>query len=94
MPPPRCRGWWHEGALLGAHHHASVGLELDELVYLRFHPIRSGSRVEVHQLADDRRQAAFLTQAWSMVLGRFAAAHADGVEPVPARRARRPKRRA
>jgi uncharacterized protein YndB with AHSA1/START domain len=63
-----------------------------ELVaYLRVHPTTVGSRVEVHQLADDRAQASFLTDAWSMVLGRFAEAHTAA--PTPARRAPRPKRR-
>ena len=64
-----------------------------ELVaYLRVHPTRRGSRVEVHQLAADDQQASFLRVAWSVVLGRFAEAHADGAEP-PVRRTRRPKRR-
>ena len=62
------------------------------VAYLRVHPTARGSRVEVHQLAADERQASFLTVAWSMVLGRFAQAHAaDGMPPV--RRAPRPKRR-
>jgi uncharacterized protein YndB with AHSA1/START domain len=64
-----------------------------ELVaYLRVHKSRRGSRVEVHQLAADETQAAFLTEAWSMVLGRFAQAYADR-DRRPARRAPRPKRR-
>jgi DNA-binding transcriptional ArsR family regulator/uncharacterized protein YndB with AHSA1/START domain len=66
-----------------------------ELVaYLRVHPTSHGSRVEVQQLAADDRQAAFLVDAWSMVLGRFASTHAEGVAPLPLpRRAPRPKRR-
>lgn len=43
--------------------------------YLRVSPSGKGARVEVHQLADNDTQASFLTTAWSMVLGRFAAAH-------------------
>jgi DNA-binding transcriptional ArsR family regulator len=63
-----------------------------ELVaYLRILPTRHGSRVVVHQLAQDEQQASFLAVAWSMVLGRFAEAHDLGAPPV--RRARRPKRR-
>lgn len=63
-----------------------------ELVaYLRVSPTRRGSRVEVHQLAGGEQQAAFLTEAWSMVLGRFAEAHAGG-GLTPTRRAARPKR--
>ena len=62
------------------------------VAYLRVHPTRRGSRVEVHQLANDQQQAAFLTDAWSMVLGRFADAHRHGEAP-PTRRAPRPKRR-
>ena len=66
-----------------------------ELVaYLRVQPRGRGSTVEVHQLAGDERQAAFLTEAWSMVLGRFAEAHGRaGPPPTPRRRAARPKRR-
>jgi len=64
-----------------------------ELVaYLRIHPAGRGSRVEVHQLAASDEQASFLAQAWSMVLGRFAEAHANG--GAAGRRAPRPKRRA
>ena len=64
-----------------------------ELVaYLRVHPTRRGSRVEVHQLAADDQQAAFLEAAWGLVLGRFAQ-HAAG-PPVPSPpRSPRPKRR-
>lgn len=60
------------------------------IAYLRVRPIERGSRVEVHQLAREETQAAFLTQAWSMVLGRFALAYADGVI-TPVRRAPRSK---
>jgi DNA-binding transcriptional ArsR family regulator len=64
------------------------------VAYLRVHPTVRGSRIEVHQLANDEQQATFLTDAWSMVLGRFAAAHGhERGDAVPARRARRPKRR-
>jgi DNA-binding transcriptional ArsR family regulator/uncharacterized protein YndB with AHSA1/START domain len=64
-----------------------------ELVaYLRMQPTKAGSRIEVHQLADDAQQAEFLATAWSLVLGRFAEAHAaDGSAPRP--RPRRSKRR-
>lgn len=63
------------------------------VAYLRVHARgRTASTVEVHQLAPDRRQAAFLADAWSMVLGRFAAAHAPDAAPAPAR-PKRPKRR-
>ncbi len=44
--------------------------------YLRFLPVQDGCRVEVHQEAQDARQAQFLTAAWSMVLGRLKE-HAD-----------------
>jgi DNA-binding transcriptional ArsR family regulator/uncharacterized protein YndB with AHSA1/START domain len=64
-----------------------------ELVaYLRVHPTRRGSRVEVHQLAQDEQQANFMATAWSLVLGRFAEGHTEGAGPRP-RRAARPKRR-
>jgi DNA-binding transcriptional ArsR family regulator/uncharacterized protein YndB with AHSA1/START domain len=43
--------------------------------YLRIEPHERGARVVVHQLADNDMQASFLTTAWEMVLGRFAAAH-------------------
>jgi DNA-binding transcriptional ArsR family regulator len=48
------------------------------VAYLRVHPTRRGSRVEVHQFANDQKEAAFLSGAWSMVLGRFADAHGKG----------------
>jgi DNA-binding transcriptional ArsR family regulator/uncharacterized protein YndB with AHSA1/START domain len=44
--------------------------------YLRFIPQADGCRVEVHQEAQDARQAQYLTAAWSMVLGRLKE-HAD-----------------
>ena len=61
--------------------------------YLRVHPTSTGSRVEVHQLANDDQQARFLDEAWSMVLGRFAEAHRSEERGGARRRARRPKRR-
>ena len=63
------------------------------VAYLRVHPTSTGSRVEVQQLADDEQQAAYLTDAWSMVLGRFAEAHAGGSVPTREPRPKRPKRR-
>lgn len=63
------------------------------LAYLRVY--KRGARastVEVHQLANDQRQATFLAEAWSTVLGRFAEAHAD--RGTPSRpRSPRPKHR-
>jgi uncharacterized protein YndB with AHSA1/START domain len=41
--------------------------------YLRVHPDGEGSRVVVHQLANNSDQAAFLAGAWAMVLGRLQA---------------------
>ncbi len=71
----------------------AVPLPGQELVaYLRVRPTARGSLVQVHQLAADERQASFLTEAWSMVLGRFAQAHEEGAAEPPARTAR-PKRR-
>jgi len=61
------------------------------VAYLRVHRRGRGSRVEVHQLANDQEQAAFLAGAWSMVLGRFGEAHTSG---AVGRRPPRPKRRA
>jgi DNA-binding transcriptional ArsR family regulator len=63
------------------------------VAYLRVHPTRRGSRVEVHQHAQDERQAAFLTDAWSLVLGRFADAHRGRPPRSSIGRQRRPKRR-
>jgi DNA-binding transcriptional ArsR family regulator/uncharacterized protein YndB with AHSA1/START domain len=60
--------------------------------YLRVHPARRGSRVEVHQLATDERQLQFLRSAWSMVLGRFADAHKHG-QLAPVTRTVRPKKK-
>jgi DNA-binding transcriptional ArsR family regulator/uncharacterized protein YndB with AHSA1/START domain len=63
------------------------------VAYLRIHPRgRAACRVEVHQLASDHQQVAFLADAWSTVLGRFAEAHHDGV-PSSRPRPSRPKRR-
>ncbi|HEV7721281.1 MAG TPA: metalloregulator ArsR/SmtB family transcription factor [Iamia sp.] len=63
------------------------------VAYLRIHPTARGSRVEVHQMAPDEERAEFLTQAWAMVLGRFAQAHADHAPASSRRRSPRPKRR-
>jgi DNA-binding transcriptional ArsR family regulator/uncharacterized protein YndB with AHSA1/START domain len=62
------------------------------VAYLRIHAVRRGVRVEVHQLAGDEQQATFLEEAWSMVLGRFAEAHATGAPVTSRPRRRRPKR--
>jgi DNA-binding transcriptional ArsR family regulator len=71
----------------------TVPLPGRELVaYLRVTPTATGSRVEVHQLADDARQSEFLATAWSLVLGRFAEAH-NGDEGSAPPRPRRAKRR-
>jgi DNA-binding transcriptional ArsR family regulator len=68
----------------------AVPLPGRELVcYLRIAALADGARVTVHQLADAPEQAAFLATAWSVVLGRFAAAHAGDHAPSP--RKRRPK---
>ncbi len=61
--------------------------------YLRIFETRLGSRIEVHQLADDPGQAEFLDAAWSMVLGRFREAHTDGAMAAGPARPQRPKRR-
>jgi DNA-binding transcriptional ArsR family regulator/uncharacterized protein YndB with AHSA1/START domain len=61
------------------------------IAYLRVHPTEHGSRVEVHQFADNEEQASFLSGAWAMVLGRFAQAHTDGTVS-PHRRPTRTKR--
>jgi DNA-binding transcriptional ArsR family regulator len=63
------------------------------VAYLRVQPTRRGSRVEIHQHAADAAQAEFLTAAWSMVLGRFAQAHADGAPGTTSPQPPRPKRR-
>src|SRR4029078_11600045 len=60
--------------------------------YLRIHPNGRGSRVEVHQHAANDLQAAFLTTAWSTVLGRFAAAHSTTPRASTTPRPRRRKR--
>jgi DNA-binding transcriptional ArsR family regulator/uncharacterized protein YndB with AHSA1/START domain len=62
------------------------------VAYLRVHRARRGSRVVVHQHADDDVQASFLTTAWSVVLGRFAAAYTTGAPTSARRRAPRAKR--
>ena len=62
--------------------------------YLRFAAVRSGSRVEVHQLCDDVAATDFMQVAWAMVLGRLAENVVKAVEreaEVPSRSAR-PKR--
>jgi DNA-binding transcriptional ArsR family regulator len=61
--------------------------------YVRFFDEPAGCRIEVHQHALDAGQAAFLSTAWSMVLGRLK----EYVEqpppgPGPHRRPPRPKR--
>lgn len=62
-----------------------------ELVaYLRVDPDGDGSRVTVHQLVETHQEAAFMETAWSLVLGRLAAAFDEGAVPAP--RAPRPKR--
>jgi DNA-binding transcriptional ArsR family regulator len=63
------------------------------VAYLRVHPTRQGSHVEVHQHASDLRQAEFLTAAWSMVLGRFKQHHTGPPSDSAAHRRPRPKRR-
>lgn len=71
----------------------TVPLPGRELVaYLRVHAAGKGCRVEVHQFAEDDRQADFLAQAWGVVLGRFAEAHAAGAPARAAPRRPRPKR--
>ena len=61
------------------------------IAYLRVHSTKRGSRVEVHQLADNDEQASFLSGAWAMVLGRFAQAQTDGTV-TPYRRPSRTQR--
>lgn len=58
--------------------------------YLRFQPVGSGCRIEVHQVAADAQQAEFLSVAWSLVLGRLVA-HAAHLGEPPKRRRARPK---
>jgi DNA-binding transcriptional ArsR family regulator/uncharacterized protein YndB with AHSA1/START domain len=58
--------------------------------YLRFHPVPSGCRIEVHQVAADAQQAEFLSVAWSLVLGRLVEYAAHLGDP-PKRRRARPK---
>ncbi len=65
------------------------------VAYMRFLAQDDGCRVEVHQCAADAEQAAFLTAAWSMVLGRFKEYALSGLGDVDRRtpRRKRPKRR-
>jgi DNA-binding transcriptional ArsR family regulator/uncharacterized protein YndB with AHSA1/START domain len=56
--------------------------------YLRFTKIADGCRVEMHQAAENRQQAEFLSVAWSLVFGRLAEYAEAG---AARRRARRPK---
>jgi DNA-binding transcriptional ArsR family regulator/uncharacterized protein YndB with AHSA1/START domain len=68
----------------------AVPLPGRELVaYLRVEAVPGGSRVTVHQLAADEQQARFLESAWSVVLGRFVAAHEPGATPRPRVRRRK-----
>jgi len=60
--------------------------------YLRFFPADTGSRVELHQRAEDAKQAEFLTAAWSMVLGRFTE-YATSDQHARSPRPSRPKQR-
>ena len=60
--------------------------------YLRVYPEGEGSRVVVHQVVDTADQAAFMTGAWAMVLGRLkanVAAVLDGTPPAPRVRRRK-----
>ena len=61
--------------------------------YLRIESHPDGSHVEVHQLTETSQQAAFMTAAWGMVLGRLAANITGVVDATaaPPRRTRRPK---
>lgn len=61
----------------------------ERAAYLRFSDAAGGTHVEVQQWLDTAEQANFLTGAWQMVLGRFAA-HAAGNKQSP--RPTRPKR--
>jgi DNA-binding transcriptional ArsR family regulator/uncharacterized protein YndB with AHSA1/START domain len=63
--------------------------------YLRVTPGDGGTHVEVHQLVDTPAQAAFMEQAWTMVLGRLKAGVANAISTAqePAPRQPRPKRR-
>lgn len=41
------------------------------LAYLRVEPSDTGSHIEVHQMVNSAGEAAFMEQAWALVLGRF-----------------------
>ena len=60
--------------------------------YLRINPVAlpkgNGSRVVVHQLTENRQQAAFMEAAWGMVLGRLATNLVDALTQPPAVRPR------
>ena len=43
----------------------------ERIAYLRIARSEAGSRVEVHQIVADEREAEFMRVAWSMVLGRL-----------------------
>ncbi len=60
----------------------------ERIAYLRHRDVREGSRVEVHQLVADEREADFMKVAWSMVLGRMK----EGLDnAATSHRSRRPK---
>ena len=60
----------------------------ERIAYLRIAVFGEGSRVEVHQLVADEREAEFMKVAWSMVLGRVK----EGLESAAAsERPPRPK---
>jgi DNA-binding transcriptional ArsR family regulator len=61
----------------------------ERIAYLRIDNVDAGSRVEVHQLVADQREADFMTVAWGMVLGRLQQRLVTHASP---RRAPRPKR--
>lgn len=71
------------------------GDDLTGYLWVRPGP-RKGSTVEVQQLVASDARAEFLETAWSVVLGRLRAgvAAASTSSAAPARRARRPKKRA
>jgi DNA-binding transcriptional ArsR family regulator len=60
----------------------------ERVVYLRIAMSELGSRVEVHQIVADEREAEYMKVAWSMVLGRMK----EGLDNAAAsHRSRRPK---
>ena len=63
--------------------------------YLRVYPEGEGSRVVVHQVVNTADQAAFMTGAWAMVLGRLKAnvVAALAGTPLPRRGRRRKESR-